>query len=224
VKYAGAVRFLLVLLVACGAARPARPKPTVGAIAGLARDTKSGESIGMAEVTAGTHRTTTNPQGLYDIDGLAPGTYTVVGRFADQPVTVKNVPVTAGIATYVDLPFTLGEVTPIEIDFGDPRAGEIQYFTTATPRIEGTVAEAGTRERVVGAVVTAARGPEYETLQTVTDDNGRYRFDQVMPGTYAVSAYYSIGGRAQIEVRRSDIEVKAEQGVLVPLWIELSGQ
>jgi protocatechuate 3,4-dioxygenase beta subunit len=58
----------------------------------------------------------------------------------------------------------------------------------------------------------------------VTDDNGRYRFDQLQPGTYAISAYYSIGGRAQIEVRRSDISVAAREGVLVPLYIEMSRQ
>ena len=51
--------------------------------------------------------------------------------------------------------------------------------------------------------------------------DGRYRFDNVTAGTYAISAYYSIGGRGQIEVRRSDIAVGPYQGVLVPLFIEL---
>jgi hypothetical protein len=36
-----------------------------------------------------------------------------------------------------------------------------------------------------------------------------------------VSAYYSIGGRAQIEVRRSAITVEGAEAVVVPLWIEL---
>jgi hypothetical protein len=47
-----------------------------------------------------------------------------------------------------------------------------------------------------------------------------YRFDPVPPGVYVVSAYYSVGNRGQIEVRRSDIEVDAAQGVRVPLWVE----
>ncbi len=61
-------------------------------------------------------------------------------------------------------------------------------------------------------------------LQTISDDEGRYRFDAVTPGVYAVSAYYAIGGRAQIEVRRSDIHVDGAEAVVVPLWVELAGQ
>ena len=48
--------------------------------------------------------------------------------------------------------------------------------------------------------------------------------DLVEPGTYVVSAYYNIGGRGQIEVRRSDIEVARAEGVIVPIWVELSKQ
>jgi hypothetical protein len=63
-----------------------------------------------------------------------------------------------------------------------------------------------------------------DTLQTVSDDNGRYRFDNVLPGTYVVSAYYSVSGRAQIEVRRAGIVVHANDGVIVPLAIETAKQ
>jgi len=90
-------------------------------------------------------------------------------------------------------------------------------------RIEGTVNDAATHERIVGAVVTAV-GPGTDagaqTLQTVSDDQGRYRFDVVPPGVYVVSTYYSVGGHAQIEVRRSDIDTLGGQVVVVPLWIE----
>ena len=164
-----------------------------------------------------------NKGGMYDID-LEAGTYTLHAAFAGQPVTIKGIEVLAGMATYVDVPFTLGQVTPLEISWGDPSENEIQHFTTKAPRIEGTVGDASSRVRVAGAVVTAARGVDDETLQMITDDNGRYRFDNVDPGTYAISAYYSIGGRAQIEVRRSDVTVKTGEGVLVPLWIELAKQ
>lgn len=219
------MRYLLVLLVACGAATSdTARRPKLGAIAGLARDSKSGEIVPMAEIEVGTRVTKSDVHGLYDVDHLPPGTYTLVGRYADQPVTIKNIEVSAGMATYVDVSFTLGDTTPIIVDFGDPRAGEIQRFTTAVPRIEGFVADASTKERVPGAVVTASRGADDDALQTVTDDHGRYRFDNVTPGTYAVSAYYSIGGRAQIEVRRSDLEVTAGQGLAVPLHIELAKQ
>jgi hypothetical protein len=217
------VRFLvLVLLVACGAATHKPAPPKLGAIAGLARDRTSGEAISMADITIGDRVTKSNLYGMYDIDDLPPGTYTLVARFADQPVTIKNIEVSAGTATYVDVAFTLGDSTPIVIDYGDPRAGEIERFSTKISRIEGIVADVSSRARVAGAVVTATS--DRDTLQTITDDHGRYRFDRVLPGTYIVSAYYSIGGRGQIEVRRSDIAVAAGEGVLVPLWIEIAGQ
>jgi uncharacterized surface anchored protein len=216
------MRYLLVALAACGAgSHDTRPRPTLGLITGLTRDKSSGDTLEGAAIQVGTHAVESDKVGLYQVEGLAPGTYTLVARFADQPVTVTNIDVSAGQATYVDISFALGEVGPISYDYRNARETEIERFTTLIPRIEGTVSDSATRARVAGAVVTAAGN---ETLQTVTDDNGRYRFDQLQPGTYAISAYYSIGGRAQIEVRRSDITVGAREGVLVPLYIEISRQ
>ena len=40
------------------------------------------------------------------------------------------------------------------------------------------------------------------------------------PGTYVISAYYSVGGHGEIEVRRSDVAVAGGEAVVVPLWIE----
>ena len=57
--------------------------------------------------------------------------------------------------------------------------------------------------------------------QTVSDNAGRYHFE-LAPGTYSISAYYSLGGRGQIEVRRSGIDVHAAEAVVVPLWVELA--
>jgi hypothetical protein len=219
------VRILLVLLAACGAAQ--RPRPTAGSIGGLVRDHGSGDPVGMAQLTLSSGATTTSaPDGLYAIDHVQPGRYTLVARFAGQPVTIRNIDVRAGEATFVDVTFTLGNPEPIVVDFGDPKQGQITRYK---PRrditlIEGTVSEFGTHERVVGAVVTAEGGPRQDVLQTVTDAQGRYRFDGIEPGTYAVSAYYAITGRGQIEVRRSDIQVDRDEGVVVPIWVELSKQ
>ena len=111
----------------------------------------------------------------------------------------------------------------------DPVNATQGAITTYKPKreitvIEGAVSELTTRERVSGAVVTAVGGPRADVLQTVTDNQGRYRFDAVDPGIYVVSAYYNIGGRGQIEVRRSGIEVEPAHGVIVPIWVELSKQ
>jgi hypothetical protein len=219
------VRILLVLLAACGAAQ--RPQPTEGSIGGLVRDHASGDPIGMASLRLSNGATATSaPDGLYTIERIKPGRYTLVAKFAGQPVTIKNIDVRAGNATFVDVTFTLGNPEPILVDFGDPTQGEITRYKPKREiaLIEGVVSEAGSRERVAGAVVTAVGGPSGDTLQTVTDVQGRYRFDAVQPGTYVVSAYYNIGGRGQIEVRRSDIVVERAEGVVVPIWVELTKQ
>jgi hypothetical protein len=216
---------LLVLLAACGAAQ--HPRPTTGSLAGLARDHGSGEPVGMASLQLSTGlRATTDTAGLYAIDHLKPGRYSMVAKFAGQPITIKNIDVQAGEATFVDINFTLGQPDPIIVDYGDPMQGAITRYRPKrdVALIEGVVSELQTRERVVGAVVTAIGGPRDETLQTVTDNHGRYKFDTVDPGTYVVSAYYNIGGRGQIEVRRSGIEVERAQGVIVPIWVELTKQ
>ncbi|MDX2092842.1 MAG: carboxypeptidase-like regulatory domain-containing protein [Kofleriaceae bacterium] len=218
----------LACAVACGG--PQRPpRPTEGAIAGLARDHDSGDPVARAEirlVAPGKKPlvTSSNDHGIYHIDRVPPGTYEVRAVFAGQPIEIRNVVVTAGQASYVDVVFTLGRPEPLRGDYND-RASQIDRYkprglAETVSMIEGTVSDAGTRERIPGAVVTAVRNGETE--QTITDEHGRYRFETLAPGTYAISAYYSIGGRGQIEVRRGDIAVAGAEAVIVPLWIELT--
>lgn len=218
------------LLVACGGAGVRTARPTLGAIAGLARDHDSGDPVAKADIRIRAQGdmspkvTTTSDRGLYDLDHLPPGRYQLTARFAGQPVDVVNIDVRAGETSYVDIVFTLGRPEPLRVDYGD-KAGEITRYRppnlgAGVSIIEGTVNDTSTRERVPGAVVTAVLAEL--TQQTISDEHGRFRFDGIAPGTYAVSAYYSISGRGQIEVRRSDIEVGAAEAVSVPLWIEMT--
>lgn len=225
------MRFLLILvLTACGAAQHARP--TTGTIAGLARDHDSGDPVAKVEIRvrgSGDMKpftTQSRDDGLYDVDRLPVGRYSLSAHFAGQPVEVVNIDVRAGEVTLVDLTFTLGRPEPIRIDHAEPKSAAIdryrpKHLGPATSLIEGTVNDSGTRRRVPGAVVTAVSHTQH-TEQTATDDHGRYRFDPVSPGTYTISAYYSVGGRGQIEVRRSGIEVAPAEAVVVPLWIEMA--
>jgi hypothetical protein len=221
---------VVVALAACSAAPHVPPAPALGGIAGVARDHDSGDPIAKAEVHlrargdfAASARVS-DDRGGYGFDRLAPGRYSLSAEFAGQPIQVENIEVRPGETTYVDLTFTLGRPDPISVNFGDASQGLIDHYKPhdGVAAIEGTVNDVGTHERVAGAVVTARRPPEAQSLQTITDDAGRYRFDGVVPGTYSVSAYYSISGRGQIEVRRSDIRVAAAEAVVVPLWIELA--
>lgn len=225
---------VVLVLAACGAAQH-RAAPRDGAITGVARDHDSGDPVAHAELrlrVAGDVRaraTTSSAQGTFAFEHLPPGRYDLSASFAGQPVTVDNIDVTPGKTAVVDVMFTLGKPDPVTVDFGNPKEGAIDRYRPAhhaatTGIIEGTVTDSASRERVAGAVVTASRGPATDALTAVTDDQGRYRFDGVEPGTYVVSAYYSIGGRGQIEVRRSDIAVAGGEGVIVPLWIESAKQ
>ncbi|HEY5948784.1 MAG TPA: carboxypeptidase-like regulatory domain-containing protein, partial [Kofleriaceae bacterium] len=188
------MRFLLVLLAACGAAQSSGAhgrRSTTGSIGGLARDLASGESVANATVKLSTGATTTTgPAGLYSIDDIKPGTYSLVATYAGQPVTVTNILIDAGQVTFVDINFTLGNAEPITLDYGAQRGEVIHYVSKrGQTTLEGAVSDMTTRERVSGAVVTAVGGSRNDTLQTVTDEQGRYRFDAVDPGTYVVSAY-----------------------------------
>ena len=223
-----AVKILLFLLAACGASHgPSSTRSSDGSIGGLVRDQDSGTPLAMAELRLSTGATAKSTrQGLYSIDHIKPGRYSLLATYAGQPVTVNNIDVRAGDVTFVDITFTLGRPDPISVDFSDPSLSEITHYKPANKvtLIEGTVSEVGSRQRIPGVVVTAMTGAPSDTLQTVTDDQGRYRFDDVAPGTYSISAYYSVGGRGQIEVRRTDIHVEREEGVVVPLWVETTKQ
>lgn len=217
---------------ACAGARPA-PGATLGGIHGVARDHDSGEPIAHAQIhlrstgSFAAQTTTTGADGSFKYLHLRPGTYSLNAEFAGQPIDIEGIPVVAGATVPVELPFTLGRPDPTHIDFGDPKLGAIDRYhphalAATEGRIEGAVTDIGPHTAVAGAVVTAV-GPT-GVLQVVTDDDGRYRFASVVPGTYVLSAYYSIAGHGQIEVRRSNVEVGGGEAVIVPLWIESSKQ
>ncbi len=227
----GGVKYFLVLCVACASGPHAATRPTDGSIVGIARDLDSGDAIGKATINIRSQgqiaplKALTGPDGRYGQAHLAPGTYSVSADYAGRHVSVENIALAAGEPTVIDLDFDLGKPDPIVIDFGDSKESEIRHFTPSdhTPRIEGTVNVRSSHTRVEGAVVTVTLTdpkPTDSALQAVSDAQGRYRFSPVAPGNYVVSAYYSVGDRAQIEVRRADIQVGATDAVVVPLWIE----
>ena len=233
--HARRVRCLVLLtLASCGttAATATRPRPTTGAIAGLARDHDTGEPIQTASISTHiggdlqAHVVTSDAKGHYSLDALPPGDYRVAGSFAGQIIDVGHVIVKAGEPTIVDLTFTLGRPDPISVDYSDAKLGAIDHYKPAnlaptSAIIEGTINDSATHERIVGAsiaVLGPGAGSGAVTQLGVSDDEGRFHFD-VTPGTYTVSAYYSVNQR-QIEARRSEIQVEGAEAVIVPLWIE----
>ncbi|HEX4452018.1 MAG TPA: carboxypeptidase-like regulatory domain-containing protein [Kofleriaceae bacterium] len=208
-------------VAACTMSTPARPRD--GAIGGLTRDRASGDPVGYVtlRLRGTTLVTSSTREGLWGFDHLTPGRYMLDAQYGDERATVNNITVARGDVAIVEV--ELGSGSAVRDYAGDVLDGAIETFAPAqhdpaTSRIEGTIADSNTRRRVGGATITAIAGGV--TLQVISDDAGRYRFDPVAPGTYAISAYYSVSGHGQIEVRRSDIAVPAGHGVRVPLWVE----
>jgi Carboxypeptidase regulatory-like domain len=223
------VRYLLFVVAACGSTQHAAPPVVEGSIAGLVRDHDSGDVVAKAQIHIRPQGqikplvTITKPDGNYGMAHLAPGKYSLTASFGGQNVNVENIVVSVGAPTVVDVMFTLGQPDPNPVDFGDPKDSEIDRYKHAHALIEGTISDRASHERVAGAVITVVgpgAGIDVPTLQAVSDDQGRYRFDPVSPGVYIVSAYYSVEQHGQFEVRRSDIEVPEHEGVIVPLWVE----
>ena len=159
---------------------------------------------------------------------MPPGQYSIIAAFAGQTVEVDKVPVSTGNVTTVDLVFRLGETEPLTTVFGDPAAGAIDHYHPKHGRadvgiIEGTITDSASRLRVSGAVITATSPVMSDAAQAVSDEQGRFKFEDLAPGVYALSAYYSVTEHGQIEVQRNGLQVVAGQAVVVPLWVELEG-
>jgi hypothetical protein len=165
--------------------------------------------------------------GFATFKDLPPGSYDLIATYAAQPVEIDRIDVHANQTTYLDVAFTLGRADPVKLEFGATVRGAVDHYrpkdmNPTVSRIEGAVTDSISHARVAGAVITAV-DPRRPTaaLQTVTDDQGRYHFDDVAPATYVLSADYSLTGRGQIEVRRSDITVGAGEAAIVPLTVEI---
>ncbi|HEV7556720.1 MAG TPA: carboxypeptidase-like regulatory domain-containing protein, partial [Kofleriaceae bacterium] len=179
---------VVVVVTACTTPHAVPTQARTGSITGLARDHDSGAVVAKADVRlhapgemTASKRMVSSDAGTFAFDRLAPGTYGLVAEFAGQPVTVDNIVVRMGEATVVDITFTLGHPDPVHVDYGDPSQGAIDHYKPAdlpasVSNIEGTVKDSSTHERVAGAVVTAIRPPDTVAQQTVTDDQGRFRF------------------------------------------------
>ncbi len=206
------------------------PASRFGAVTILCTDRDSAEIVAHADLVlrGPTPATMTSSKyGFATFDHLQPGTYDLVATFADQPVEIDAVAVRANQTSYLDVTFTLGQPDPVKHRWGDGGLAPVERFrprgmAPTVSRIEGTVSDVTTHARVSGASITAQRGTAPDVLQAVTDDQGRFRFDDVLPGSYTLSADYSISGRGQIQVRRSGIEIAAGEGARVPLAIEIA--
>jgi hypothetical protein len=229
------VAVVVLVLVACSNG-PAHPRVATGGITGITYDRVTGYAISGAQVRAVLPSripilAISAAGGLFDLTDLAPGRYTLRGEFANQVVELPDVDVSAGEVTLTKLPFASGsaagsDAPPRPLTLDSSTLTQITRYRRGdlgeAGRIEGFVIEAATHAAVTGAIVTvtSAATPGTATQQTSSDDRGAFRFDALLPGTYALSAYYSLAHRGQIEVRRGDVAVAAAEVVVVPLVVD----
>ncbi len=229
-----AALLLPVALAACHASSGRRPAAaTTGSISGVVLDRLSAEPL-QATLTAhdqgsfALDSAHTDATGAYRIDGLRPGTYDLVVELPGTSLQLTGIPVRAGAVTAFDIPVESGQVEVPPQPFARLVSDEIATFTPrdadpARGRLEGTVTDALTLERIPGAVITATAPGLPEPISVVSDDAGRFQIGALAPGTYALSAFYQVARRGQIEVRRTAIPVEGGTLVVVPMYIELSG-
>jgi hypothetical protein len=188
--------------------------------------------------------------GAYVVPRLAPGEYDVKVYRDDRPIGDQRIAIEAGRITGLDLAAP-AEADPADpADTADTNAAADGDHTSApadavvavdTTRnaplwryrpldgdatvatIEGTVSEEGERTRLGGAVITVTDRAGGLIADAITDDDGRFRIERLAPGGYVVSAYYTLIGRGQFEIRRNDVDVAAGEVVVVPLAIETDG-
>lgn len=237
------VSVVATLVVAAGCSHPAPrpPRVTTGTLSGVIRTADTGAPVIGAVVTvaptaapapaqAPAHaiEETSGETGVYFVNGLAPGAYHVTVSFDDRTIGDEQITIEPDRVTGLDLvvsPRGLGATHgPVKVAGGGPlwryRPADADPHVAT---IEGTVSEQGEETRLGGAVITIATRAGQLVADAVSDDVGRYRIAPLPPGAYVVSAYYTLIGRAQVEVRRSDIEVAAGEVVVVPLALETSG-
>ena len=139
--------------------------------------------------------TTTDENGLYRFDGLAPGNYTVVEVQPDGFIDAGDVAGTVDGQTN-GLVLANDRISNIELGSGDE--GTRYDFCEHRPAsISGNVSadadgdkstfnEAAGDQLLSDVVLILLDSDGNEVARTVTDENGDYTFDGLAPGTYSV--------------------------------------
>ncbi|HTJ41580.1 MAG TPA: von Willebrand factor type A domain-containing protein [Kofleriaceae bacterium] len=110
------------------------------------------------------------------------------------------------------------------IAFGGAVAADTpQSSSTAQPQttgaIEGVVTDVDSGQPLPGATVVATSPALQGEQVVITDDNGRYRIENLPPGTYTITVYYN-----DQTVQRAGIAVGVAKSATVSMKIKLGSQ
>jgi hypothetical protein len=170
-------------------ATPGASQQPLQSVQGVVRDS-SGVPLAGAEVVVGPRKGTTSPQGLFRIDSLRPGQYSITVRLVGFHPVRSRVAVVAA--------------EPTQVEYFLVRAPLVLPTMIVTARrsgIYGSVGDTAYRA-AVGARVQIGNGAEART-----DTMGRFAFPDLRDGQYMVSV--SFPGYAE---RRFLVELKHGEG------------
>ncbi len=155
---------------------------------GLFDPGESGLSGWMITATGGgqVFTTTTDANGDYAFTGLDPGNYIVTEENRAGWVRTRPGSPSGQIAVNV----TSGSVTN-NVDFGNFELGEITGLKFSDDDGDGNF-DAG-EDLLAGITITLTEQGSGTVLSTVTDTNGRYRFQNLGPGTYLAEEQPPLG-------------------------------
>lgn len=165
----------LILLYACKAEdNPvASTGSKLGNITGIITDSETGDVIPQVLVTTqnSTSSVITDIDGIFYIENVSPGSYTLVASKADYTTSQVSVRVDSGLTTQADIVLTQKQA---------PESGVL----------EGKVINASDDNGIVSAVVTLTGTSETNTynLTKISDSKGSFTFLDIPPGDYTVSA------------------------------------
>jgi len=165
----------LILLYACKAEdNPVTSSGSkLGNITGIITDSETGDVIPQVLVTTqnSTSSVITDIDGIFYIENVSPGSYTLVASKADYTTSQVSVRVDSGLTTQADIVLTQKQ---------EPESGIL----------EGKVINASDDNGIVSAVVTLTGTSETNTynLTKISDSKGSFTFLDIPPGDYTVSA------------------------------------
>ncbi len=227
------MRYLLPLLLACACAcasssvgskttistaeRDAPLPRTEGAIRGQVHDAADGLPMPMVMVQAEQDgkivaEDVSDHKGVYRVGPLPPGNYRLTARFANARVVYESVVVSQQNETEVRVSLDLRPQGSRSTTVASE--GELGI-------IRGVVLDEVDGDVFPGTVVALHAKHLSEAVMAIADEEGRFRFRSLRPGTYSLSCYYQLVEQGNIEIRRGNIIVAPGETTEVQLQLDL---
>ncbi len=167
---------------------PISPRTSVGSIKGIIFDSETGKPVKDAVVRIRDKAFVSDDRGNFTFAPLEPGSYYLgfdLSRFGENWIPAVTIPyqvlVEKGKETSVAIPITKGAVLEGKVKrfgYGDASA---RYFSSGSQASEETLME---REGLPNIIIELSNATEVK--RRVTDRDGRYAFDEILPGKWTV--------------------------------------